>query len=76
MTHRRRRAKHVPLEISITGNAQFVRTKDVVLSSDANKERLIRLIGGKLVENGCIVKYSEADVDIDIVLTATKESEK
>ena len=37
MTHRRRRAKHVPLEIRITGNAQFVRNKDIVLSSDANK---------------------------------------
>ena len=33
------------------------------------------MIGGKLVENGSIVKYSEADADIDIVLTAIKESE-
>ena len=73
MTHRRRRAKNVPLEINITGNAKFLGNNDVVLSSVANKERLIRLIGGKLVENGVIVKYSEADADI--VLTAIKESE-
>ena len=75
MTHGRRRAKNVPLVINIAWNMKFVGNKDVVLSSDANKERLIRLIGGKLVENGCIVKYSEADADIAIVLTAIKESE-
>ena len=74
MVHLRHAEKHSPREASSTDDTISSLSKEDSLCQSVNKSNFVSLVGMKLEEIGCQVKYATGDADRDIAVTAVNES--
>ena len=72
-THQRR-GRNLHTVVNFTAQTELSGKKEESLSSDTNKQRLIRMISDKLRERDCTVVIAHMDADVDIVKTAVETS--